>query len=234
MISENILRIKKRIETICAKLNRDAAQVRIVAVTKGRTAFQIEEVIKAGLTDIGENRVQEAFTKYKELLTMDYGLLTIKWHMIGHLQTNKVKDAVRIFDLIHSVDSLRLAAEINKEAQKADKIQEILVEVNIAKDPAKFGFKPEVSEDAIKEISVFENIRIKGLMTIAPAVDNPEKTRQYFRELKKIFDNINQLPITNHQFEFLSMGMSDDFAVAIEEGSNMIRLGRVIFEGENV
>jgi len=234
MISENILRIKKRIETICAKLNRDAAQVRIVAVTKGRTASQIEEVIKAGLTDIGENRVQEAFTKYKELSTMDYGLWTIKWHMIGHLQTNKVKDAVRIFDLIHSVDSLRLAAEINKEAQKADKIQEILVEVNIAKDPAKFGFKPEVSEDAIKEISVFENIRIKGLMTIAPAVDNPEKTRQYFRELKKIFDNINQLPITNHQFEFLSMGMSDDFAVAIEEGSNMIRLGRVIFEGENV
>ena len=230
MISENVLRIKNRIEAICSKLNRDTKQVCIVAVSKGRTVLQIEEVINAGITDIGENKVQEALLKYNELEAKGFKT-TLRWHMVGHLQTNKVKDAVRIFDLIHSVDSVRLAAEINKEARKINKVQDILVEVNISRDPAKYGLKPEDTQDTVRQISDFKNIRIKGLMGIAPQVDDQQKTRSCFRQLKELFENINKLPVTNHQLQFLSMGMTDDFEVAVEEGSNMIRLGRKIFEG---
>lgn len=233
MIAENVLRIKKRIEEICAKLNKDAAQISIVAVSKGRTVLEIEEAINAGLTNIGENKVQEAFVKYNQLFGVSQKPITdnlkpIRYHMVGHLQTNKVKEAVRMFELIHSVDSARLAAEINKEAKKLNKIQDILVEVNIAKDPDKFGLSPQQVQETIKEMSYFKNIEVKGLMTIAPVVDNPEETRSFFRLLRELRDNLK--PITHNLLPILSMGMSDDYEIAIEEGSNMIRLGRAIFE----
>jgi pyridoxal phosphate enzyme (YggS family) len=237
MIRENILKIKARIASICARLNRDPDLITIVVVSKERTLEQIKEVITAGITDIGENRVQEALSKYYEITkqrnnettSQRNNETTIKWHMVGHLQTNKVKEAVKIFDLIQSVDSLRLAAEIDRQAAKINKIQDILVEVNTSLEATKFGLKPEAVIEFIKEIAQSKNIKIKGLMTIAPIVDNPEKTRPYFKILKELRDNINELRTTNYELRTLSMGMTDDFEVAIEEGANMVRLGRAIF-----
>jgi pyridoxal phosphate enzyme (YggS family) len=223
MIKENVLKIKERISLICTKINRDPNTISVVAVSKGRTIDQIKEAIDVGITDIGENRVQEAVSKYKEIRNTEYAR-RIKWHMVGHLQTNKVKDAVKIFDLIHSVDSLHLAEEISKQASKINKVQDMLLEVKTSPEIAKFGLKPNEVIEVIKDIVKLKNINIKGLMTIAPVVDNPEKTRPYFRILRELKDTINNMP-------YLSMGMTDDYQVAIEEGSNMIRLGRAIFEG---
>ena len=228
MIKDNVLKIKERIAIICTKIKQDPGLITIVAVSKSRTIQQIREAIEAGITDIGENRVQEALLKYNAIRTTQYAP-HIKWHMVGHLQTNKVKDAVRIFDLIQSVDSLRLAEEINKQAAKINKIQDILIEVKTSPEATKFGFKPEEVIEATGEISQFKNLNIKGLMTIAPLVGNPEEDRPYFRILRELKEQINQL--TNHQLTILSMGMTDDFEAAIEEGSNMVRVGRAIFEG---
>ena len=223
MIKENVLKIKERISLICTKINRDPNTISVVAVSKGRTIDQIKEAIDVGITDIGENRVQEAVSKYKEIRNTEYAR-RIKLHMVCHLQTNKVKDAVKIFDLIHSVDSLHLAEEISKQASKINKVQDMLLEVKTSPEIAKFGLKPNEVIEVIKDIVKLKNINIKGLMTIAPVVDNPEKTRPYFRILRELKDTINNMP-------YLSMGMTDDYQVAIEEGSNMIRLGRAIFEG---
>jgi pyridoxal phosphate enzyme (YggS family) len=150
--------------------------------------------------------------------------------MVGHLQTNKVKDAVKIFDLIQSVDSLHLAEEIDKQAAKINKIQDILIEVKTSPEATKFGLQLEVVIEVIKGITKLKNLNIKGLMTIAPIVDNPEKARPYFRLLRELGDKINESRITNHESRILSMGMTDDFEVAIEEGANMVRLGRAIFD----
>lgn len=226
----NISEIKERIGAVCARLNKNPAQITLVAISKGRTFEEIRQIIEAGITDIGENRVQEAVAKYRELSTRYSLLTTLRWHMVGHLQTNKVKEAVRIFDLIQSVDSIRLAAEIDKEAGKINKIQGILVQVNTAKEAAKYGLKPEETEEAIKEIARFKNVNIKGLMTIAPLVDNPEKTRPYFRTLRELRDEISNFGICNLEFGILSMGMTNDFEIAIEEASDMLRLGRAIFD----
>jgi hypothetical protein len=228
MIKENVPTIRGRIALVCSKINRDFNSITVVAVAKGRTSEQIKEAIETGITDIGENRVQEAFTKYYRLPITDYRLPKIKWHMVGHLQTNKVKDAVKIFDLIHSIDSVRLAKEIDKEAARINKIQDILIEVKTSPEATKLGLKPNEAIEVIKEISEFKNIKIKGLMTIASLVDNPEKTRPYFIKLRETRDRINEL--TNYELRILSMGMTDDFEVAIEEGSTMVRIGRAIFE----
>lgn len=243
MISDNIIKIKQRIFSACLRVNRSPDEISIVAVSKGRTVEQIKETVEAGLTNIGENRVQEAINKYNELYAKRYTLNAIKWHMVGHLQTNKAKEAVNLFDLIQSVDSLYLAKEIDKQAARINKIQDILVEVNISGEPSKFGLKPDAAIEVIKEITQLNNINIKGLMTIAPMVDNSEKTRPYFRKLRELKDQINALstiPAKNlggsvkycggdYGLSTLSMGMTDDFEVAIEEGSNMVRLGRAIF-----
>jgi hypothetical protein len=222
MIRENISRIKARIPS----------GVIIVAVSKTRTPRQLKEAIEAGITDIGENRVQEAFLKYNSLRTCGLAdLRTIKWHMVGHLQTNKVKEAVKIFDLIHSVDSIHLAGEIAKQAAGINKIQDILIEVKTSPEAAKFGLEPDETIAVIKEIAGLKNINIKGLMTIAPIVDDPEKARPYFRTLRELRDEINRLSVLKSPLSILSMGMTDDFEVAIEEGSNMVRIGRAIFEG---
>lgn len=224
MVKDNIIEILKRISLVCSKINRDPNTITIVAVTKGRSLEQIKQVVQAGITDIGENKVQEALLKYRLLST-------IKWHMVGHLQSNKAKDAVRIFDLIQSVDSLHLAAEINKHAAKINKIQDILIEIKASHEATKFGLNPDEAVKVIKEITEFKNINIKGLMTIAPIVDNPQKARPYFRMLKELRDKIVSLSTMDNELLTLSMGMTDDFEVAIEEGSNMVRLGRAIFEG---
>jgi len=223
MIKDNILEVKKRISLICARIHRDPDTITIVAVSKGRTAQQIEEVLKAGITDIGENRVQEALVKYNEL-SAGYALNAIKWHLVGRLQTNKVKHAVRIFDLIQSVDSLRLAEAIDKEAAKINKVQDILIEIKTSPEESKSGLKPDEAVKVIEESIKFKNMNIKGLMTIAPVVGNPEEARPYFKILRDLRDKMNELRI-------LSMGMTDDFEAAIEEGSNTLRLGRAIFEG---
>ena len=223
MIRENVLKIKERISLVCSKINRDPNSITIVAVSKGRTKEEIREAIETSITDIGESKVQEAILKYQNLRPTTYNLQPVKWHLVGHLQTNKAKDAVEIFDLIHSVDSLRLAQKINEEANKINKVQDILMQVNTSGEVSKFGLKPFETIEVIKEIRKLKNIDIKGLMTIAPLIDDPEKTRSYFKILRELRDKINEL-------RTLSMGMTDDFEVAIEEGANMIRLGRAIFE----
>jgi pyridoxal phosphate enzyme (YggS family) len=230
MIQENILKVGERISLACAKINQNPEQITIVCVSKNRTKEEIKEAIEAGITDIGENRVQEALLKYNELTSKRDNARRIKWHMVGHLQTNKVKDAVKIFDLIQSVDSLHLAEEIDKQAAKINKIQDILIEVKTSPEATKFGLQLEVVIEVIKGITKLKNLNIKGLMTIAPIVDNPEKARPYFRLLRELGDKINESRITNHESRILSMGMTDDFEVAIEEGANMVRLGRAIFD----
>ncbi|MFA4989720.1 MAG: YggS family pyridoxal phosphate-dependent enzyme [Candidatus Omnitrophota bacterium] len=215
MIKENILEVRKRIISACLRSGREPAAVRLIAVSKQRGIEEIKAVALAGITEFGENRVQEALLKYSEV--------AVRWHMVGHLQTNKVGEAVKIFDLIQSVDSLRLAQVINKEALKINKIQEILLEVKISPEAAKSGLKPEETPGVISEVSAFKNIKIKGLMAIAPIVKDPQEARAYFRILRNLRDQIDSRLI-------LSMGMTDDFEAAIEEGSDMIRIGRAIFE----
>lgn len=221
-VKENIRKIKERIDFICSKINRAPRSITIVAVSKGRTTEEIKQAIEAGITNIAENKVQEALGKFSELQL-------IKRHMVGHLQTNKVKQTVKVFDLIQSVDSERLAREIDKQAARINKIQDILIEVKTSPEESKFGLKPQASVEVIREISEFKNINIKGLMTIAPALDSPEKSRPYFRMLRELKEEINNLGLTGADLRILSMGMTDDFEVAIEEGSNMVRLGRAVF-----
>lgn len=229
MIKENVLEVRRRIEAACLRAKRDPETVKLVAVSKGRSIEQIKEAHLAGIVDFGENKVQEALLKYGEKLA-------VKWQMVGHLQTNKAKEAVKIFELIHSVDSLRLAEEIDKQAAKINKIQNILIEVKTSPEATKFGIEPEEVFDFIKIAQQLENIAIKGLMTIAPIVNNPEESRPYFRKLKELKDKIDQAPSTlpdrqagKHLAPILSMGMTDDFEIAVEEGSEIVRIGRAIF-----
>lgn len=217
MIKENINRVKQRVAAACAKVSRDPEKITIVCVTKGQTAQRIAEIINLGYNQIGENRVKEALEKYSQISGA-------KWHMIGHLQSNKAKAAVKIFDLIHSVDRLDLAKEINKQAIKIGKIQEIFLEVKTSAEVTKFGFSPDEIQNASAEISKLSNVRIKGLMTIAPFADNAPDARPYFSLIRQLRDKLNAQWL-------LSMGMSGDFETAIEEGADIIRIGRAIFEG---
>ena len=226
MVKDNIRKVQEEVTRICARLGRDPKDIVIVAVSKAASVAGIKEAIDAGILNIGENRIQEAVVKYSGLSACLAGrrIPALKWHFVGHLQTNKVKQAVEIFDLIQSVDSTRLAGEIDKQAANIAKIQDILIEVKTSKEATKFGFSKDEVQAATLEISKFKNIKILGFMTIAPAADNPEEARSYFSMLREIRDKINKNWV-------LSMGMSDDFKIAIEEGSTMVRLGRAIFEG---
>lgn len=221
MIAENLKSVRQRIVRSCEKIARDPDDVRLVCVTKEADTDEIKEVLEAGVTDLGENRVQDALLKYRVIGDRP------NWHLVGHLQTNKVKDAVKIFSLIHSVDSLRLAKELDKEAGRINKIQAILIQVNTSREPAKFGVAPDEVLDIFKKMALYRNISIKGLMAIAPEVNNPELSRPYFRMLRELKERVNSM--LNVQCSILSMGMSNDFEVAIEEGSNMVRIGRAIF-----
>ena len=225
MIKENVKSVTQRISRCCEKSGRAPEDVKLICVTKTASAEEIEEALSLDISSIGENRVQDAAVKYAVIGNK------AEWHLIGHLQTNKVKDAVKIFALIHSVDSVRLAKEIDKEAGKISKIQDILIQVNTSGEESKFGIEPGAIEDLIKEISIYPNINIRGLMTIAPEADDPETVRTYFRELRELKDKINNRHLTRGPLALLSMGMTNDFEIAIEEGSNMIRIGRAIFGG---
>ncbi|MCM8779781.1 MAG: YggS family pyridoxal phosphate-dependent enzyme [Candidatus Omnitrophica bacterium] len=231
MIEDNVRKLREEITQICTKIGRNASEITVIAVSKVRSAKEIKEVVESGITDIGESKVQEAKEKLNILRATNYAAQNIKWHMVGHLQTNKARDAVKIFDLIHSIDSVRLAKELDLQAAKIGKVQDILVQVKTSSEPAKFGFSPQETIEAVEKISKFKNLKVSGLMTIAPIVDEPEEARPYFRMLREIKDKITQALNPKPQALILSMGMSDDFKVAIEEGATMLRLGRVIFEG---
>jgi len=228
MIEDNISKVKERVALACSKALRNESAIKIVAVSKGRQVEEIIEAVACGFYDIGENKIQEAKAKYSDK-RLAINAMPIKWHMVGHLQTNKAREAVEIFDLIQSVDSLYLAKEINKQAARINKIQNILIEIKTSPETAKFGLNPDEAFGVIKEISKFKNISIKGLMTIAPLVDDPQKARPYFKKLRELRDRINSLQFTAYRLQLLSMGMTDDFEIAIEEGADMVRIGRAIF-----
>lgn len=227
MLKDNICALRKRITEVCSTINRDSHSITLVGVSKGRTIEEIREVIESGIIDIAENKVQEASAKFNALKTLNHKLRT---HLVGHLQTNKAKEAVRLFDLIQSVDSLYLAQEVDKQAGRFNKIQDILIEVKTSPEATKFGLKPDETFEFMREMVRLKNIKIKGLMTLPPIVDSPEKARPYFRRLRELRERLNELRVTGYELEILSMGMSSDFEVAIEEGSNMVRIGRAIFE----
>lgn len=222
-IKSNIEYINELKAAAAEKSGRTGDDVLLVAVTKLHTPEEMNEAIEAGITDIGENKVQEIMDKY-------YHVKPVRWHLIGHLQTNKVKYIIDKVSMIHSVDSLHLAKEINKRAQQHDLTMDILVQVNSAEEDSKFGITTEETDQLISDIAEqCPNIRIKGLMCIAPFEQDPNDAREYFAEVKKIYDKYVNEKSDRVDFEYLSMGMTNDFEVAIEEGSNLIRVGTAIF-----
>ena len=223
IVKNNLETINEKIKKAALKVNRNPEEIKLVAVTKTATIEQIKEAISTGVNIIGENKVQEAKEKY-QILTTD-----IEWHLVGHLQTNKVKYAIEIFDLIHSVDSIKLAKEIDRRSLQFGMITNVLVEVNVSGEETKYGIKPEEVEPFLKGISEFSRIRVRGLMTIAPIVEDKEEVRLYFRKLRELSKEIKKKNIKNIRMDYLSMGMTEDFEVAIEEGANMVRIGRGIF-----
>jgi len=230
MICDDIDTIVRNIKTAAEKSGRNLKDIKLVCVTKGRGVEEIKKAISCGVTDIGENRVQEAVLKYRQMASAS---AAVKWHMVGHLQTNKAKDAVRIFDLIHSVDSLKLAQAINKEAARANKVQDILLEVNTSGEEAKFGARPAELIELAQKIITLDNLRVLGLMTMAPVVKNKEEARTYFKKLRELMEDVNNFLVLmpNFRLRALSMGMSQDYEVAVEEGATMVRIGTAIFEG---
>lgn len=227
MISENLKVVKEKIDNACKKAGRYSDEVVLIAVSKTKPLSSIEEVYSEGIYHFGENKVQELTEKYHNMNQDTHK--DIKWHMIGHLQRNKVKYIVDKVTLIHSVDSLRLAKQIEKEAIKNDITVDVLIQVNIANEANKYGFKAEEVYSNMVEISKLQHINIKGLMTLAPYVQNPEENREYFRKMKQLYVDIEEKNIDNVTMEVLSMGMTGDYEVAIEEGSNMVRIGTGIF-----
>ena len=222
-IRENIEHINQLKAEAAARSGRNGEDVLLVAVTKLHDVDEINEAIDCGITDIGENKVQEIMDKFEHVKP-------VRWHLIGHLQTNKVKYIIDKVSMIHSVDSLRLAQEINKRAQQHNLTMDILIQVNSAEEESKFGIKTEETGQMIQDIlNTCENIRIRGLMCIAPFEENPEDARVYFAEVKKLYDEYGKMEHPHLDFQYLSMGMSGDFHVAIEEGSNLIRVGTSIF-----
>lgn len=211
--------IKERYEEIKKTIPQGVA---IVAATKGRTIGEIEEAVKAGIEIAGENYVQEAISKYKKI----EGL---KWHIIGHLQRNKAKDAVKISDCIQSVDSLRLAKEIDQQCAKISKIMPVFIEVNIGNEESKSGANPDEILDLTHQVAELPNLRIEGMMTMEPFFENPEEARPYLKRMKQLFDEVKSHNIPNTDIKILSMGMSNSYQVAIEEGSNMVRIGTKLF-----
>lgn len=227
MISENLSEVKNNIKKACEKVGRDVKEVTLIAVSKTKPASDIEVAYENDIRNFGENKVQEIGDKYP-VLPKD-----IKWHLIGHLQTNKVKYIIDKVHLIHSVDSVHLAEQIEKEAVKRNVDMDILIQVNVAEEDTKFGLKTEETINIIKEISKFPHVHIKGLMTIAPFTDVAEENRIYFRNLKVLSDEISELNIPNVEMKELSMGMTGDYEVAVEEGATLVRVGTAIFGNRN-
>ena len=224
VLQERLARVEERIRNAAQACRRPADAVRLIAVSKTIPAEIVQQAIEAGVSDLGENYIQEAREKIDSLARFP-----VNWHFIGHLQSNKAKYAVRMFDLIHSVDSLKLAKELDRHARLNDKIQSVLVQVNVAKEESKSGIYVEDTLRLVTEISRLENIAVKGLMTMPPIFNAPEKVRPYFAELRRLRDKIKAEAIPNVAMDELSMGMTGDFEAAIAEGATMVRIGTAIF-----
>ena len=214
--------VMKKLDNALLKAGKTRQDVILLAATKTVDVDTINYAINKGIAYIGENKVQELLSKYD-------GVIDVHHHFIGHLQTNKVKDVVGKVELIHSVDSLKLAKEISKQAQKLSKTMDILLEINIGNEDSKWGFTPDNLENSIKEIAALTNIRICGLMAIPPICENAEENRKYFKKMYQLFVDIRDKNIDNSYMNILSMGMSDDFDIAIEEGANLVRVGTALF-----
>ena len=227
MVVENLAEVERRVCAACERAGRPREEVTLIAVSKTKPVSMIEELLPGGTRDFGENKVQELCEKYEQLPK------EIRWHLIGHLQRNKVKYVVDKACLIHSVDSLRLAETISEEAVKRQLTVPVLIEVNVAGEESKFGVSPEETEELIREIAKLPGMAVKGLMTIAPFVENPEENRVHFANLKKLCVDVKMKNIDNVSMNVLSMGMTGDYEVAIEEGATMIRVGTGIFGERN-
>lgn len=227
MLKENLANVREKINAACKKVGRNPDEVTLVAVSKMKPLEDIETLLETGQMEYGENYVQELCDKYEKIRR------PVHWHMIGHLQTNKVKYIIDKTVLIHSVDSVHLAKQIEKEAAKRNLTAQILIQVNIAEEETKFGLDTEELFQIITEISKFPHVHIRGLMTSAPFVANPEENRCYFKKLHELFIDIGKKNIDNVTMDILSMGMTNDYEVAIEEGATMVRVGTGIFGERN-
>ena len=223
MVAENIIQVKKKIEEACRRSNRNPEEVTLIAVSKTKPVSMIREAAEAGIRDFGENKVQEILDKSVQFPN------DFRWHMIGHLQRNKVKQVIDKACLIHSVDSLRLASQIEEEACKKNRMVHVLLEVNVAREESKYGFFMEDVESAVREIKDYPHVKICGLMTIAPFVEDAEENREIFRKLNQFYVDIKSKNIDNVTMSVLSMGMTGDYEVAVEEGATMVRVGTGIF-----
>lgn len=223
MVTENLKQVEERICAACERSGRKREEVTLIAVSKTKPVEMMEEALRSGIRTFGENKVQEILKK--EVLLPD----NIDWHLIGHLQRNKVRQIIGKTAMIHSVDSLRLAEQIQRECEKQDKMVRILIEVNVAREESKYGLMPEETEETVRKIAKMPNIQMCGLMTIAPYVTDPEENRVHFRNLRKLLVDINAKNIDNVSIRELSMGMTGDYEVAIEEGATFVRVGTGIF-----
>jgi PLP dependent protein len=224
MIAENIQKIKGRVALACRKAGRDPEEVRLVAVAKTFPPRQIEEAVRSGVADIGENYIQELLEKREAV-----GPLPVRWHFVGHLQTNKVKSIAGWIQLIHSVERLGLAKEIDKRAAQSGRVIEVLVEVNTTGEESKYGVRPEDTVGFVRQLEEFRHLHVAGLMTIGPFLPDPEGSRPMFHTLRQLRDELAGLHQENVTPRHLSMGMTGDFEVAIEEGATIIRVGTAIF-----
>jgi len=220
-VRENLQLVRERIEKAAQRAGRKPEEIILVAVTKTVEIPRILEAIEAGVTHLGENRVQEAHGKIKEIGAR------VTWHMIGHLQTNKARQAVELFQLIHSVDSLKLARELSRKAEARKRRVDVLIQINVAGEASKSGFPVGGIEENIREIGMLPGLAVKGLMTIPPLAEDPGQARPYFKKLREISEGLRNIPQV--EMKFLSMGMTNDFEIAVEEGANMVRIGTAIF-----
>lgn len=224
MIKEKLLEVKNHIaDSRTRRSDEYTDDVLLIAVTKNHDVHAMREAIDAGVTDIGENRIQEAKEKYEHLDRQAV------WHLIGHLQTNKARQAVKIFDLIHSVDSLRLAQSLDKAAAEIGKVQQVLVQVNLAHEATKSGIYEDELMELLLQVDEMKNLQLMGLMCIAPNYENVEDCRPLFAKMRKIFDKVEEISWQTANIKYLSMGMTHDYTIAVEEGSNMVRVGTGIF-----
>lgn len=221
-VAENVKYVKDKIQEACKRVNRNSSEIILVGVSKMHPIEKLTIAKECGIEIFGESKAQELMEKFEQLGG-------VKWHFIGHLQKNKVKYIIDKVELIHSLDDLELAKEIDKRAKNLGKIMDVLIQINIGKEESKYGIYKEDIWDFCNSLSEFKNVKVKGLMCIPPAEANIDETRKYFRDMKQIYDDIKKLKYDNFDIMYLSMGMSDDFEIAIEEGANIVRVGTGIF-----
>lgn len=228
-LTDNLARVRERVRQAAERAGRDPDEVTIVAVTKGVDADVVQAALDAGITDVGENRVQEARSKFPQL-QLNPG---VRRHMIGHLQTNKVRHALQLFDMFHSLDRPSLAAELSRRAVAQNLVVPVLVQVNVAVEPTKHGVAPDELLDFVRETAELPGLRIEGLMTMAPYAEDPETVRPVFRRLRELSEQVADAGFEGVRMQCLSMGMSNDFEVAVEEGSTLVRIGTALFGVRN-